>query len=129
MTARYSTYAFMDLWQRLRRYDRQPEPKVLATGVDGVRCESFEANLEINLNEISRRIERQDDQGGPSYRFAPLLKIELPKSGGGSRSIHIPRIRDQLVLRAMHDALIEGAKSSLDVLLRPPAPTCSRRLD
>ena len=92
-----------------------------AVGVDGVRAETFERSLERSLAEIARRVARVEDDGLPSYRFAPLLAYEKVKPSGGVRSIYIPRLRDQVVFRAMHEDLLGAAKSEgLD--LRPTSP-------
>ncbi len=121
--ARYDVASLREVWHRMRRVGWTGLPRRLATGVDGMRAEAFEANLDRNLAEVARRIARNDDEGLPSYAFAPLLRIVQAKGGGtGERALHVPRVRDQLVLRGMHDALLEAARAGLGVDLRTPPP-------
>ncbi len=93
----------------------------LAAGVDGMRAETLERHLDANLREISRMVTRVGDDGLPSYRFAPLLRFDQPKPSGGFRHIHIPRIRDQIVLRVVHEELVAKA-ASRGISLSVPAP-------
>jgi hypothetical protein len=94
----------------------------LAVGADGTRAELFEAGLSQNLREISRRIHRTDQDDLPSYRFGPLLVFEHSKVGGVSRNIYVARVRDQLVLRVMHDVVCAAAQKQLGTSLKPPKP-------
>jgi RNA-directed DNA polymerase len=120
---RYHPEALHHVWQRMRRVGRTGVQRRLATGVDGMRAEAFEANLDRNLAEVARRVARPDASGDPSYAFAPLLRIVQAKGGGtGERALHVPRVRDQLVLRVMHEALLDAARAQLDADLRPPPP-------
>ena len=91
----------------MRSHPVTGEPRDLATGVDGVGTQVFERNLDANLREISRIATRRSDKGVPAYRFAPLLRFEQAKSTGGIRQIHVPRIRDQIVLRVIHREICE----------------------
>jgi retron-type reverse transcriptase len=74
-------------------------------GVDGVTIDFFLKNRENQLKEIERLI---NSPGGSRYNFGPLLRIEKPKENGGVRVIYIPRIRDQVVLRLLHEDLIKS---------------------
>jgi hypothetical protein len=94
----------------------------LAVGADGTRADKFEAALQQNLKEISRRLQRVDADGLPAYRFGPLLTFEHSKPGGGSRKVYVPRIRDQLVLRVMHDVVCTAVRRRLGLSLKPPTP-------
>lgn len=80
--------------------------KRLPSGVDGVSTENFLGRREHHLKEILRLL---NAPGGPRYKFGPLLRLEKPKDTGGVRLIHIPRIRDQVVLRLIHDNLLQAA--------------------
>jgi hypothetical protein len=100
-------------WTRSRR-----DPPV---GVDGTRMAGFEKNLQFNLREIARVVHRTDSEAAPAYRFGPLLRMERPKRTGGSRIFHIPRLRDQIVLRAMHEDIIAtAARGGIVLRARPP---------
>jgi hypothetical protein len=104
------------------RHPHTSSIKQLAVGVDGTRAETFEARLAENLGEISRRIHRTDQDGLPSYRFGPLLMFEHSKVGSTSRNIYVARLRDQLVLRAMHGVICGAAEKELNTSLKPPNP-------
>jgi RNA-directed DNA polymerase len=88
---------YFDLKNR-KRLDRK---KKLPVGVDGVSVDTFERNLDHSIREIHRKLQVTD--GRIPYSFAPLLRIERTKSEGGVRLLHIPRLRDQIVLRIIHD--------------------------
>lgn len=118
----YSPEHLADIWGRLRRHPVTGRMRSTAVGVDGVRAETFEKNLEANVAEISRMVRRLDDEGLPAYRFAPLLRHEKLKPSGGVRLIHIPRLRDQLVLRAMHEEVV-GCAAARGCCLRSADPT------
>jgi len=104
----YSVESLEKIWDGLRakwaRSRRDPP-----VGVDGTRLAGFENNLRFNLREIARLVHRTDDHAAPAYRFGPLLRMERPKRTGGSRIIFIPRLRDQVVLRAMHEDIVAAA--------------------
>ena len=97
----FSPESLSAVWQRMRTHPVTGQPRELAAGVDGMKVASFERQLEANLAEISRMVARVADDGLPSYRFAPLLRFDQPKTSGGFRHIHIPRIRDQIVMRVI----------------------------
>lgn len=78
--------------------------KNLPVGLDGLSCEKFEQKIELHLKEIARKIENK------TYAFAPLLELEKSKSNGGVRRLFIPRLRDQIVLKVLHNAIIDSAK-------------------
>ncbi len=118
----YSVESLGETWQKMRRHPHALAMRVLAVGADGTRAETFEAGLGQNLSEISRRIHRTDQDGLPSYRFGPLLAFEHSKVDGASRNIYVPRVRDQLVLRVMHDVVCASAQSRLEISLKPPKP-------
>lgn len=78
--------------------------KKLPIGLDGVNCDVFEKNIDNSINEIHRKLIIRD--GVISYKFGPLLRIFKNKQGGGTRMLHIPRLRDQIVLRMIHDEIL-----------------------
>lgn len=108
----YSPQHLAGVWDRIRRHAVTGRLRETAVGVDGVRSSAFERNLESNLSEISRMVLRNGDDGLPSYRFAPLLCHEKLKPNGGVRNIHVARLRDQIVLRVMHEDLVASASVS-----------------
>jgi hypothetical protein len=67
-------------------------------------------------------IKRTAEDGLPAYRFGTLLHFDHVKGSGGFRKIYIPRIRDQLVLRGIHDEITRaGNAHGLRLNLCPPA--------
>jgi len=118
---RYEPENLTDVWRTLRKPSPSGQPRVLPIGVDGMRTDIFERNLIHNIHEISRRIGRIADDGLTSYNFSALLCFEQPKNTGGFRKIYIPRIRDQVVLRTMHDDLVYAANIQ-GLRLCPPPP-------
>lgn len=118
----YSPEALAAVWRRLRWRRGRAEAKELAVGVDGMRSAAFERRLPLHLAEISRRILRAGPDGLPSYRFGPLLQFEHGKPGGGVRRIHVARLRDQVVLRALHEELSVAWRTQAGLELSPPEP-------
>lgn len=116
----YTVEALEQIWDGLRaKWSRSGRGSPV--GVDGTRIDRFAKNLRDNLREIARLVHRTDSRGVTAYRFAPLLRMERPKRTGGSRIIHIPRLRDQIVLRAMHeDVVATAARQSIPLRTRPP---------
>ena len=105
----YSPECLFGVWQRIRRHPRTGRPREPAAGVDGMRAAAFEKNLSRGIGEISRMVLRTAEDGLPAHRFAPFLRIEKSKASGGTRHIHIPRLRDQIVLRALHEEIVQAA--------------------
>jgi len=93
----------MTYWS-MRKPVTLKQVKNLPIGLDGLSCEKFEQKIELHLKEIARKIENK------TYTFAPLLELERSKSNGGIRRLFIPRLRDQIVLKVLHNAIIDTAK-------------------
>jgi hypothetical protein len=110
------------VWSRLRWKRGRSCAKELAVGVDGMRPEAFDERLTWHLAEIARLIRRPREDGLPAYRFGPLLQFEHAKPGGGVRLIHVPRLRDQVVLRALHEELCSSWREHAGINLTPPEP-------
>src|SRR5258705_7793683 len=106
----------------MRRRPHTTGLRELAVGTDGARAAAFEAGLQQNVREISRRIHRTDPDGLSSYRFGPLLRFEHSRIDGGPRNIYVPRVRDQLVLRVMHEVLCAAAQRQLGTSLNSQKP-------
>lgn len=113
-----------ECWRRIRTHPVTGKLRHLAVGIDGTRSDVFEARLEQNIAEISRLINRTSEDGLPAYHFGTLLQFNQVKPSGGFRKIYVPRIRDQLVLRAIHeDITLTGKTKGLRLNLPPPAQT------
>lgn len=116
----YSPASLQELWCRIRKNNRTGQLRMLPTGADGCSTDVFERHLDKNIAEISRKI-LAPGPDGPSCRFGPLLEIIKIKSDGGQRRIYIPRIRDQLLLRAAHEDLLRAAThTGISLKLPPP---------
>ncbi len=88
-------------------YDRIHRPDILwrawlevkknggASGLDNLTFDAIEkSGVENFLHSI------QVDLQGRSYRAKPVLRVKIPKSGGGERPLGIPTIRDRVVQQA-----------------------------
>lgn len=91
------------VYENLKSKKQTERNKKMPIGVDGVSSEVFEKNLDFSLDEIYRKLLVKTDK--IEYKFAPLLRIERTKSQGGVRALHIPRLRDQIVLRLIHNEI------------------------
>jgi len=61
-------------------------------GIDGVRIEDFEANLDEELSQL------QQELSNWTYQPSPVRRVEIPKPGGkGMRLLGIPTVRDRVV--------------------------------
>jgi RNA-directed DNA polymerase len=65
-----------------------------APGVDGVRWQDYEADLEHRLLELHERVQRG------AYRALPSGRQYIPKSGGGQRPLAVAALEDKIVQRA-----------------------------
>jgi RNA-directed DNA polymerase len=61
-----------------------------AAGVDGQTIEKFEEDLQGNLFKLWNRL------ASGSYFPQPVLRVEIPKSGGGIRPLGIPTVSDRI---------------------------------
>ena len=97
----YSPEALLTAFYRLKR-DAAP-------GVDGQTWNSYGANLEENLLELSSRLKRG------AYRPNPVRRVFIPKTDGTTRPIGITTIEDKVVqnatvavLNAVYEPLFAG---------------------
>ena len=90
-------------WEDLKSTRGRDGSKPPPIGVDGVSARAFDLRLEDNLREISRMLEQPSRDGGrlTRYRFGPLRRKIISREPGSIREIFVPRIRDQIVLRAI----------------------------
>jgi len=117
----YTAESLEQIWTGLQRKSARSR-RNLPVGPDGSRAEVFARNLRANLREIARLVDRTDRTGEPAHTFAPLLRMERPKRSGGARIIHIPRLRDQVLLRAMYEDVVSAAARQ-GVSLRTQSPS------
>lgn len=88
----------LDRPNMLLAYDRVVRNKG-APGVDGMRVEHLKAHLKINWQKHKEALL------DGTYRPQPVLKVEIPKSGGGTRQLGIPSVVDRLIQQALHQSL------------------------
>ncbi len=68
-------------------------------GVDGQSIEDFAENLSGELAQLVSELRQK------SYRPQPVRRVEIPKSGGGTRLLGIPAVRDRVVQQALLNIL------------------------
>lgn len=83
----------------IKQHDKQQMGK--ASGIDGITKEEYDKNLEVNIENLLKRMKRL------SYRPRPVRKTYIPKSNGKLRGLGIPCYEDKLVQGAMADVLNE----------------------
>ena len=66
-----------------------------APGIDGVRWQDYEMQLEGNLQELHARVQRG------SYRAMPVRRRFIPKADGKQRPLGIAALEDKIVQRAV----------------------------
>ena len=87
---------FTSLWHHVYNVDHLRATffqlrKKAAPGVDGQTWEDYAMNLEENLQDLARRLERG------AYRAKPVRRAYIPKPDGRQRPLGIPVIEDKLV--------------------------------
>lgn len=70
-----------------------------AAGVDGQSLDDFAMDLENNLYKIWNRM------ASGSYFPPPVRRVEIPKSGGGSRPLGIPTVADRVAQMVVKQVL------------------------
>ncbi|HME71749.1 MAG TPA: group II intron reverse transcriptase/maturase [Myxococcota bacterium] len=66
-----------------------------APGVDGLRWEDYEANLERNLEDLHDRVQRG------AYRALPSRRVYIPKPDGRQRPLAVAALEDKIVQRGV----------------------------
>ena len=90
--------AVLDRSNMWRAYERVLRNKG-APGVDGLRVDELKAYLQDHW------LTHKDDLLNGSYQPQPVLKVEIPKPGGGVRQLGIPTVLDRLIQQALHQVL------------------------
>lgn len=102
---------FTTLWhhvcdiERLRKAYRELK-KDAAPGIDGQTWLQYGQELEQNLQDLSRRLQRG------AYRAKPVRRGYIPKPDGRQRPIGVPVLEDKIVQRATAEVL--GAVYEVD---------------
>jgi RNA-directed DNA polymerase len=66
-----------------------------AAGVDGLTWETYEADLERNLEDLHARVQRG------AYRALPSRRVYIPKPDGRQRPLAVAALEDKIVQRAV----------------------------
>ena len=66
-----------------------------AAGVDGLRWQDYEADLERNLEDLHARVHRG------AYRAQPSRRVYIPKPDGRQRPLAVAALEDKIVQRAV----------------------------
>lgn len=87
--------ALSELLQQKKKSRRE-----LPIGVDGLSQGKFLESRHFHLREIQRGLEKSFSSGSQFY-FGTLYQLSRTKKAGGVRYLYVPRIRDQVVFKAM----------------------------
>jgi RNA-directed DNA polymerase len=68
-------------------------------GVDGMSVESLRHWLRAHVEVLRQELLEE------RYKVSPVKKVEIPKTGGGVRTLGIPTAKDRLVQQAIHQVL------------------------
>jgi group II intron reverse transcriptase/maturase len=66
-----------------------------ASGIDGISVDEVMEYLRENWMDIKERIQKR------KYKPQPVLRVEIPKAGGGVRKLGIPSVVDRIIEQAI----------------------------
>ena len=105
----FSKESLARVWKEIKaKKEEEGRGKSLPVGIDGVTANRFDEDLGRNLSEISRKLQQKEEDGTSRYRFAPFRRKTISSEPGKAREICIPRIRDQIVLRAVANQILSN---------------------
>jgi RNA-directed DNA polymerase len=88
-------HRFQDLYRLLNapflKYCWRDLNKQAASGVDEVTAEAYQANLEVNIQKLARRLKEK------RYRARLVRRCYIPKDNGKQRPLGIPALEDRLL--------------------------------
>lgn len=93
------------LWERIFSRDnlkaalRRVQRNGGAPGVDGMKVEELPDHLRAHWPSIREKLE------AGRYEPSPVKRVEIPKSGKGTRQLGIPTVQDRFIQQAMHQVL------------------------
>jgi len=104
-------FNYKDLNEALNELVQQKKKsrRELPIGVDGLSQGKFLESRHFHLREIQRGLEKSFSSNSP-YRFGELYQLSRSKKAGGVRHLYVPRIRDQVVFKAMLNILKQHLK-------------------
>ena len=71
-----------------------------SAGVDRITWREYGENLEENLKELHQRVHSN------AYRASPVLRVEIPKSDGGTRPLGVTALEDKIVQKTVVDSIL-----------------------
>ncbi|CAG22670.1 hypothetical protein PBPRB0798 [Photobacterium profundum SS9] len=95
----YSLYGRMLNIYALYRGFRKVWKAKGAAGIDRQSLSDYKLNLRDNLMQLLHELQTK------SYQPDPVLRVEIPKDGGGMRLLGIPTVRDRVVQQVLVDLL------------------------
>lgn len=70
-----------------------------SSGVDGMSVEELKDHLKLNWPQIREQL----IIGG--YKPQPVMRVSIPKPGGGTRELGVPTVIDRFIQQALHQVL------------------------
>lgn len=92
----------------LRKAWQQVRKRRGSAGIDGVSIARFEAQAPRYLGELAEQLKNG------SYRPEPVRRVDIPKTGGGSRPLGIPAVKDRVVQTALKSVIEPVFESGFD---------------
>jgi group II intron reverse transcriptase/maturase len=86
-------------WLRLAHDYVKQNAGAITAGCDGINMDSFDENLEENLQEIAKELKTE------TFEPYPVRRVYIPKHGGQVRPLGIPSIKDRIVQEAIRMVL------------------------
>ena len=86
-------------YRNLRRAYEQVRQNGGTGGVDGMSVEGLKTWLEKNVETFRQEVLAE------VYKVEPVRKVEIPKPGGGVRTLGIPTVKDRMLQQAIHQVL------------------------
>ena len=86
--------------ENMRRAWKQVKRNKGAAGVDGRNIEETKAFLREHWPEIRKQLLEE------TYKPYPVLRVEIPKPGGGVRKLGIPTVVDRLIQQSITQVLV-----------------------
>src|SRR2546429_3285750 len=84
----FTEQRLLDAWDDARE-------AALADGEAGTEVERFEAAAARHVSELAEALANR------AYEPQPVFRVEIAKSGGGTRKLAVPSLRDRIVERAL----------------------------
>jgi len=116
----YSKENLIKTFNTLTHHPLIDKPKILPIGIDGLSSIIFKKNIIHNIAEIERKVQNFD------YKYSSLLAIEK-KEEDKKRLLFIPRVRDQIIFKVIHEDLkFSAKKSQIDLKISSPSSVLKR---